>query len=218
MTQFSNHIRFIDLKVRRGYYNHFIWPSEEARESHTWWDICWAPAINSESRPAFPQRLMGFQTSRFLSEPFFKPWSLALALGFPQIQQLLSLTGIMVFLSISSSNYFYFSISLGPICARLCQNISLFLKKAKRSWDSTFLAKMRCVHVLQPELSVPAIPIKWCPMWCLLLTAVTIVLPRTTVEQTTDLLPALRKVLDRYTWKSKSVSCSQTASSIWNHS
>lgn len=120
-------------------------------------------------RTSLPPSLMGFQTSRFLSEPFFKLWSLSLALGSPQIQQLLPLTGIMVFLSTISSNYFYFSISLGPICARLHQNSSSFFKKIKTSWDSSFLAKMRCVRVLQPALSVPAIPIKWstCQMRCL---------------------------------------------------
>lgn len=159
--------------------------------------------------------MMGFQT-RFLSEPLFKLWILDLALGIPQIQQLLPLIGILVFLSVISSNFFCFDVSWGPACARNCQNIYLLLKNKKKnkiSWES--LAKMSCVPDLQPALSVPAIPTKWstCQMGFLPLAAVIVLLPRTTAEQTLS----HSRIPGRDTWERKSGTCSQSAPRVWNY-
>lgn len=124
---------------------------QEARESHTAWDIHWAPV-----RTSLPPGPTGFQTSSFLSESFFKMWNLALALWFPQIWQLLSLTAITVFVLLVSSNYFYFTIPSGLICTRLCQNISLFLKK--RDHEIALNQDVRCPCSVASSLNYQPFP------------------------------------------------------------
>lgn len=139
--------------------------------------------------------------------------NLALALGFPQIWQLLSITAITAFVILVSSNYFCFTIPSGPICTRLCQNISLFLKK--KDHEITLNRDVRCPCSVARSLNYQPFPpsdppakcgVFFSPLWSFSIQE------KPLNRQLPHCLP-----LERYrqTWKREPVSWSQSVHSIW---